>query len=998
VIDLNQLYANPWTLVEYGDPANPTVVAEGIALTLTITPEGQISGFSGCNTFSGTAQAASDGTMTIGPLATTLMACAQGMEQETAYLSALQNARGFSFNSAGRLEIKYGPEIEANQVMVFVVGEKTLTGTSWVLVASGDPNAPQTVPTGTVITAEFSPDGFMTGLSGCNQYNVTYALQGDQVTMGPIAITQMTCPTGMDIEQVYLQSLQTAQQLSISGQVLTITYNQGAGVLKYTSANLPLEYTLWTLTSMNGQAVSADTNVTASFTPGEAPTTGTINGSSGCNTYSAGYTLNNSNIAVQLPAVTMMYCATGMETEQAYLQALQASTSYEIFVNQLVLTSPTGNLMFTANRTPLGGALWQLVSLGDVGKPVAPVKGSSFAAQFIRIPGAPSGVLNGTTGCNEYTAAFAASIDEIKINVPVSTQNKSCAPGLSDQEQLYFLALNDAVSFTISGNVLTIPYDSGKQALVFEGTQLTEAQRPALSDLNSTTWFLWYVDNTPILSGTTIYAQFVINADGASGTISGSAGCNTYVASFGDNLGVQTSLNATQTCNTPRGVMDQEKAYIGALSRAYGYWQTGDQLVLNTGQGVLTYHTTQPASSFDQTHLLVEKTWYLAAYNATYSTAGAQEPYTLFKTDGTLAGYTGCNTYQGTYTTNIQAITITNLNSGAEACPNSTLTAQESAMLGILTSAKSYQVAESVMQIISDQGVLYYSLTPLNRPEEIVPPTAVIMAPDKVPVNQVVTFDATESYSQVEIIYYEWNFGDGTTGAGQIVDHVYTSPGAFNAVLTITDERGDQATATMTITVIASATPTPTPTQPPQPTAQPTSTSAPSQPTPTTAPTQPPQPTATPAPTQPPQIPPTAAIQGPSQGYVGELISFDASGSAAGSSPITSYSWDFGDGTSAGPIPDSKITTLYNDAGTFQVTVIVTDQNGLSSSASAQVTISTRLGTPVVWILDTYANQILLPGTGITLEFLEGKIAGFGGCNSYNGAYTASPNPDGRIP
>jgi heat shock protein HslJ len=28
----------------------------------------------------------------------------------------------------------------------------------------------------------------MTGLSGCNQYNVTYALQDDQVTMGQIAI------------------------------------------------------------------------------------------------------------------------------------------------------------------------------------------------------------------------------------------------------------------------------------------------------------------------------------------------------------------------------------------------------------------------------------------------------------------------------------------------------------------------------------------------------------------------------------------------------------------------------------------------------------------------------------------------------------------------------------------------------------------------------------------------------------------------------------------
>jgi heat shock protein HslJ len=171
---------------------------------------------------------------------------------------------------------------------------------------------------------------------------------------------------------------------------------------------------------MNGQPVSAETNITAVFTSGEAPDTGVISGSSGCNTYSAGYTLDGNNLTVQPAAVTLMACATGMETEQAYLQALQASTSYEIFVDKLVLTNPSGSLVYTVNRTPLAGALWKLVSMGDVNNPQTPVQGSNFSAQFSRIPGAPSGVLTGTTGCNEYTAAFTASVDEMKINLPVS--------------------------------------------------------------------------------------------------------------------------------------------------------------------------------------------------------------------------------------------------------------------------------------------------------------------------------------------------------------------------------------------------------------------------------------------------------------------------------------------------------------------------------------------------------------------------------------------------
>jgi heat shock protein HslJ len=986
-VDVNKLYANLWILVAFGDPANPTVVAGGVNLNLNFTNNNQVSGFGGCNTFSGPFQAATDGTMSIGPLATTMMACADGMDQETAYLSALTSARSFDFSSEGRLEIKFGPEGQADQVMVFIVGAKSLTETNWVLISYGDPSAPTAVPADVVITAAFSEDGTMSGLSACNQYSVPYTLDGDQLTLGTIAITQMACATGMEAEQAYLTALGSVQQATITGPKLAITYNQGTQVLNYTAAAVPLEYSLWTLISLNGQSVPTDTNITATFTPGDTANIGTINGSSGCNTYNAGYSLDGKNLTVQPIATTMMYCENLMETEQAYLTALQATTSYEIIVNRLVLTGPSGNLTFAVNRTPLTGALWSLVALGDVTKPQAPVAGSSFNAQFIHIPGAPSGVLNGTTGCNEYTTAFTASASEIKINLPNATQNKTCVPGLTDQEQIYYLALNNATTYQIAGNTLTIPYDSGKQALVFEGTQLEVAQRPPMTDLNGTTWYLWYMNNTPIIPGTTIYAQFTINADGASGSMNGSAGCNTYVATFGNNMGIKTTLNAIQNCSSPAGTMDQEQVYMNALGRGFGYWQTGDQLILNTGLGVLTYNKAKPTSSADQTHLLVGTTWYLISYGSTYSTPGTQEPYTLFKSDNTLEGYTGCNTFQGQFTTSVQNITITNLNATQSACPNATLQAQQDAMLKILGSAKSYQVAETAMQIISDSGVLNYSIQPLHRAEEVAPPVAAFTAPAEVPVNSLVTFDATPSTSGVPIVYYEWNFGDGTNGTGMIVQHVYSQAATYTVKLTVTDELSKQNLLEKRLVVYETAVP-PTPT--PAPTAQPTATTPPEQPTATAAPT------STPLPTQPPApVPPSAAINGPGTGYVGEPVSFDASGSAAGSSPIVSYQWNFGDGTSAGPSGNSNTTTLYNYAGSYQVSVVVTDQNGLSSSATTQVTISTRLGTPVVWMLDQYGNQGLLPGTAITLQFLSGQLAGFDGCNSYSGAYIATANPDG---
>ncbi len=295
---------------------------------------------------------------------------------------------------------------------------------------------------------------------------------------------------------------------------------------------------------MNDQPVTAVVDITAVFTPGDTPDTGNVSGGSGCNQYNAGYTLDGNNITIQPAVSTMMACATDMDTEQAYLEMLQASTTYQISANILTLTGPSGTLTYGASRTPLTEALWKLVSMGDVNNPQPPVEGSNFAAQFSAITGSLSGILTGTTGCNEYSSAFTASVDEIKINPPVSSQNRSCAPGLSDQEQNYFLALNDATTYSISGDKLTLPYDDGKQSLIFEGTQLESATRPPLKDLNGSTWYLWYINDTPIVNGTTVYGQFVINADGTSGTLSGSAGCNNYIASFGQNMGVQTSLSA----------------------------------------------------------------------------------------------------------------------------------------------------------------------------------------------------------------------------------------------------------------------------------------------------------------------------------------------------------------------------------------------------------------------------------------------------------------------
>ncbi len=979
-VPVEQLFNTQWVLVGYGNPDNLTVVPQGTKITAEFTADWQLNGNAGCNNYFGPYEASPDGTLTIGLMGTTAMFCDQGMELEAAYLAALQKATNFNFSAEGRLIIKYTDASDQEQQLVYIKGQINLTDATWVLVSSGDLNSPTPVTPGVIITADFSTDGLVSGNSGCNRFFAEYTTEEDQITITEPGSTMMACPTGMEEEAAFLTALGKAQKYSITGRELSITYDDGASVLNFSSVKLPFEYTLWTLVSIDSTPLAEDTEITASFVPGEEASQGTVSGSAGCNRYFADYALENDNITIGMPASTKMMCEEKlMEVESTYLAAIQTAQSYQVIGGNLILSTEKGTLNFLANRTPLEGALWSLVALGDIKDPQYPVTGSNFSAQFMRNAVAPSGVMAGTTGCNEYSAAYAASLDEIKINPPVSTESKSCVPGLVDQEQTYFLALNNASTYRIEGNTLTIPYDDDRQALVFEGTQLEVAVRQPLSDLNNTQWFLWYINNQQTLPGTSINATFTINPDGASGSMNGNAGCNTYQAIFGEDLGMQSTLSSKQSCGSPAGVMDQESTYLQALSRSFGYWLTGNQLIINTGQGTLTYRRVVPPQSSDQTHLLISKNWFLISYGSTYSVPGTQEPFILFNPDGTFIGFTGCNNLNGSYQTNINQITISSLSNSQSACTDNALQAQEQAILNILGSARTYQIADTAMQIVGDNGVLNYSLTPHNRPAEIQPPQAVIKGPSQAQVSQVVTFDGTASTSPLLITSYRWDFGDGGSGSGAVVQYVYTQPGSYRVKLTVTDQNNRSSSSTLDIKISAYVQPTPEPTQPPQETPTPL---PPGEPTPTP---------------QPPEelTPPEASIQGPSQVFLGEPAIFDASSSTPGSKPIASYTWNFGDGMTAGPDANPTQTTLYNRTGVFQVSVVVSDADGLSSSATLQVAVTTRLDTPLAWSLDNLQNNPLVPGTAITLQFLSADIAGFAGCNTYTARYEASLNEDG---
>ncbi len=83
------------------------------------------------------------------------------------------------------------------------------------------------------------------------------------------------------------------------------------------------------------------------------------------------------------------------------------------------------------------------------------------------------------------------------------------------------------------------------------------------------------------------------------------------------------------------------------------------------------------------------------------------------------------------------------------------------------------------------------------------PPVAVITASEEEFVNEPIPFSGAGSYDpDGTALSYDWDFGDGTAGVGEIIDHTYTTIGVYEVTLVVTDADGqvsDPAIHTITI-------------------------------------------------------------------------------------------------------------------------------------------------------------------------------------------------------
>jgi PKD repeat protein len=156
----------------------------------------------------------------------------------------------------------------------------------------------------------------------------------------------------------------------------------------------------------------------------------------------------------------------------------------------------------------------------------------------------------------------------------------------------------------------------------------------------------------------------------------------------------------------------------------------------------------------------------------------------------------------------------------------------------------------------------------------------------------VCSFDGRGSTDEnAPTLTYAWNYGNGRTGSGSVPTFTYTSAGTFTVTLTVRDEYGLTGTTTRTVTI-----------------AEPAG-----------------------------NVAPTPVINQPS--CAGLVCNISGVGSADPNTGDTfTYLWSFGDGTPTSTA--SAVSHTFPAAGSYTVTLTVTDGWGKSASTTRQVTVT----------------------------------------------------------
>ncbi len=174
--------------------------------------------------------------------------------------------------------------------------------------------------------------------------------------------------------------------------------------------------------------------------PSATFTGGTVGGSTGCNRFTAPFTLDGSSLRIGTIASTKIACQPPADAvEREYLDALGRVARWRSDGSRLVLLDENENeLLRYAAATPVGQ--WEATAIQTGDALASPLPGTKVTARF-----AADGTLTGLAGCNSYHSSFTTDRGGIKIDPPAATRKACASPdGVMEQEAAYLASLPTA--------------------------------------------------------------------------------------------------------------------------------------------------------------------------------------------------------------------------------------------------------------------------------------------------------------------------------------------------------------------------------------------------------------------------------------------------------------------------------------------------------------------------------------------------------------------------
>jgi PKD repeat protein len=214
----------------------------------------------------------------------------------------------------------------------------------------------------------------------------------------------------------------------------------------------------------------------------------------------------------------------------------------------------------------------------------------------------------------------------------------------------------------------------------------------------------------------------------------------------------------------------------------------------------------------------------------------------------------------------------------------------------------------NVVLTVTDKDGAATTQTVVTKVDNVAPTIVSIAKPTQINEGQSVTFSATATDPGIkDTLTYSWNFGDNTTAlSGQSVTHTFADNGNYNVFLTVTDKDGGVTTQTTTVKVDNVA-------------------------------------------------PTIVSIVKPTQINEGQSVTFSATATDPGIKDTLTYSWNFGDSTTA--VSGQNVTHTFADNGNYNVVLTVTDKDGGVTTQTTTVKVDNVAPTIVSIAKPTQINE-----------------------------------------